>query len=116
MPSTDRRHGRFFWVLDWGASRCSHKFCEATADDRRRKFHHGACDPRAKRTWPKIGCNQAFFLNKVTLQLYYYKAQLQVLLVHRGRVETETRYPEMLVRASRRAAVQAAISRLAGIH
>jgi len=45
MLCTHSRHGRFFWGLDWGASRCSRKFCVAIADVRKRTFHRGPCDP-----------------------------------------------------------------------
>ena len=85
MLCTDRRHGRFFWGLDWDASRCSRKFCVAIADDRKRKFHRGPCDPRVECMPVRVRCPRVFYLNKVTLQLCYYKAQLQVILIHNGR-------------------------------
>jgi hypothetical protein len=48
MLCTDSRHGRFFWGLDWYASRCSRKFCAAIADVRKRKFHRWPYDPPAE--------------------------------------------------------------------
>jgi hypothetical protein len=62
---TDRTHGRVSWGLDSDASRCSRKFCAESADDRKRKFHPGPCDPRAKRMRARVRCNVVFYQIKL---------------------------------------------------
>jgi hypothetical protein len=48
MLCTGTKRGQFFWGLDWTACPCSHKFCVAIADVRKRTFHCAPCNPRVE--------------------------------------------------------------------